>query len=80
MIQASTRFIISILKCGWFAYSSQFRFSNAGGLAEKVQAVLRSPKLLVDLTIDWDKLRSHLKIADFGRARLLNRVAANHIN
>ncbi|PNH01743.1 putative serine/threonine-protein kinase, partial [Tetrabaena socialis] len=32
---------------------------------------LRSPNLLLDLTIDYDRPRFHVKIADFGLARML---------
>jgi serine/threonine protein kinase len=36
-----------------------------------VHGDLRSPNLLLDLTIDRDKPRFHVKIADFGLARML---------
>jgi serine/threonine protein kinase len=32
---------------------------------------LRSPNLLLDLTIERDKPRFHLKIADFGLAKMM---------
>lgn len=36
-----------------------------------VHGDLRSPNLLLDLTIDRDRPRYHVKIADFGLARML---------
>jgi serine/threonine protein kinase len=36
-----------------------------------VHGDLRSPNLLLDFTIDKDRPRYHVKIADFGLARML---------
>ena len=38
-------------------------------LTQVIHGDLRSPNLLLDLTIDKDKPRFHVKIADFGLAR-----------
>lgn len=40
---------------------------------------LRSPNLLLDLTIDKERPRFHVKIADFGLARMLGAQGEKHI-
>lgn len=40
-----------------------------------VHGDLRSPNLLLDYTVDRDKGRYHVKIADFGLARMLGQAS-----